>query len=245
MNKWLVAITFSVLLLVPLVAQDAFAVTKTYVGASVGSWNLATNWNPVGVPAPNDDVVLDGIDLTVNINSAVTVGPSGSITMSPTGSNNNLGVDGPSGSLTIFGTFTMNHFNDDIFLSGDGGTITVQCSGVVTLGDGMIFVTFTAGAGTLVNHGTITGTANDAIRISSFGLVQNSGTLPAGISNFQGGTLETIPSICNIVGGEIIPIDSTALLLAGAQTNAVWIMSALAVIGSVAFGALYITSKKN
>ncbi len=48
-----------------------------------------------------------------------------------------------------------------------------------------------------------------------------------------------------LVGGELLPIDSTALLLAGAQTNAVWIMSALAVIGSVAFGALYITSKKN
>ncbi len=47
------------------------------------------------------------------------------------------------------------------------------------------------------------------------------------------------------VGGEFLPIDSTALILAGAQTNAVWIMSALAVIGSVAFGALYITSKKN
>ena len=48
-----------------------------------------------------------------------------------------------------------------------------------------------------------------------------------------------------MVGGELLPIDSTALILAGAQTNAVWIMSALAVIGSIAFGALYITSKKN
>jgi len=48
-----------------------------------------------------------------------------------------------------------------------------------------------------------------------------------------------------VVGGELLPIDSTALILAGAQTNSVWILSALAVIGSVAFGALYITSKKN
>ncbi len=47
------------------------------------------------------------------------------------------------------------------------------------------------------------------------------------------------------VGGESMRIDTTSLILAGAQTNAVWIMSALAVIGSVAFGALYITSKKN
>ena len=50
--------------------------------------------------------------------------------------------------------------------------------------------------------------------------------------------------IDSVVGGTLIPLDTTALLLAGAQTNAVWIMSALAVIGSVAFGALYITSKR-
>lgn len=47
------------------------------------------------------------------------------------------------------------------------------------------------------------------------------------------------------VGGEFLPIDTTALLVAGAQTNAVWILSALAVIGSIAFGALYLTSRKN
>jgi len=50
---------------------------------------------------------------------------------------------------------------------------------------------------------------------------------------------------CDIVGGELLSINTTALILAGAQTNAVWLMSALAVIGSVAFGVLYITSKKN
>lgn len=48
-----------------------------------------------------------------------------------------------------------------------------------------------------------------------------------------------------VVGGEFLSIDTTALILAGAQTNAVWLLSALAVVGSVAFGALYITSKKN
>jgi len=59
------------------------------------------------------------------------------------------------------------------------------------------------------------------------------------------GTTGVVPNCEAPVGGEFLPIDTTALLLAGAQTNAVWIMSALAVIGSIAFGALYITSKKN
>lgn len=48
-----------------------------------------------------------------------------------------------------------------------------------------------------------------------------------------------------VVGGTFIPIDTTALLLAGIQTNALWIMSTLAIIGIVAFGAVYITVKKN
>jgi hypothetical protein len=54
----------------------------------------------------------------------------------------------------------------------------------------------------------------------------------------------TATHVC-VVGGELLPINTSALLLAGAQTNAVWIMSILVVIGSVAFGALYITTKKN
>jgi hypothetical protein len=47
------------------------------------------------------------------------------------------------------------------------------------------------------------------------------------------------------VGGELLPIDATALLVAGAQANSVWILSALVVIGSVAFGTLYLTTKRN
>jgi len=48
-----------------------------------------------------------------------------------------------------------------------------------------------------------------------------------------------------VVGGELLSIDTSALILAGAQTNAVWIMSALAAIGSVAFGAIYLKTRKN
>lgn len=48
-----------------------------------------------------------------------------------------------------------------------------------------------------------------------------------------------------VVGGELLPIDTTALLVAGAQTNAVWILSALAGIASVAFGTLYLKTKRD
>ena len=60
------------------------------------------------------------------------------------------------------------------------------------------------------------------------------------------GTHGTPPNcIPDMVGGQLLPIDATALLVAGAQTNAVWILSALAVIGSVAFGTLYIKTKRD
>lgn len=56
---------------------------------------------------------------------------------------------------------------------------------------------------------------------------------------------ETNPCTNCIVGGELLPIDTTALLVAGAQTSAIWILSALTVIGSVAFGTLYFKTKRD
>ena len=48
-----------------------------------------------------------------------------------------------------------------------------------------------------------------------------------------------------VVGGDLLPIDNTALLLAGLQSSSVWILSSLAVIGSVTFGILYIKTKRD
>lgn len=61
---------------------------------------------------------------------------------------------------------------------------------------------------------------------------------------FAFGDVGGIP-LDGVVGGEFLPINTTALLVAGAQTNAVWILSALAVIGSVAFGTLYLKTKRD
>ena len=46
------------------------------------------------------------------------------------------------------------------------------------------------------------------------------------------------------VGGEFIPIDATAVLIAGAQSNALSILGAFVVIGAVAFGTLIISVKR-
>jgi hypothetical protein len=46
------------------------------------------------------------------------------------------------------------------------------------------------------------------------------------------------------VGGEFIPIDATAVLIAGVQSNAINILTGLMVIGAIAFGALYVSVKR-
>jgi hypothetical protein len=74
---------------------------------------------------------------------------------------------------------------------------------------------------------------------TTYAILSSTGTFPNTLY------VDNVVCVEGIVGGEFLPIDATALILAGAQTNAVWLMSALAVIGSVAFGALYISSKKN
>jgi len=48
-----------------------------------------------------------------------------------------------------------------------------------------------------------------------------------------------------VVGGEFLPIDSTALVLAGLQTSAIWMLPVLAGVAGSAFGVLYIKSRRN
>lgn len=47
-----------------------------------------------------------------------------------------------------------------------------------------------------------------------------------------------------IIGGELIPIDSAALLIAGAESNSFSILGTVALIGSVAIGTFFFKSKR-
>jgi len=48
---------------------------------------------------------------------------------------------------------------------------------------------------------------------------------------------------CPVVGGEFLPIDSTALMLAGLQSSAIWMLPVLA--GAAGVGAFYIKTRMN
>jgi len=224
---------------------DAFAqTTKTFMNPIMPSdWETGSNWFPLGVPEEIDDVVISG--KLVDINSDVTIGPSGSITFDLDG---NLRVNNPGSTLTIQGTVVMNDGSDDLFARE--GTILIDCTGSITLDQGQLIAQGTGTGGIIVNHGTVTGTLpggdpNNSllfnIVVQSGGLVQNGGTLPASILVENSGTFETIPSICpnggnDAIGGKLLPIDTTALLLAGVQTNlGLIILVAISAVGISAF----------
>ena len=48
-----------------------------------------------------------------------------------------------------------------------------------------------------------------------------------------------------VVGGEFLSIDTTALMLAGLQSSAIWMLPVLAGVAGSAFGVLYIKSRRN
>jgi len=62
---------------------------------------------------------------------------------------------------------------------------------------------------------------------------------------FGGGAAFFKMEIHAVVGGEFLPIDSTALLLAGVQSSAIWMLPVLAGVAGSAFGVLYIKSRRN
>ena len=78
---------------------------------------------------------------------------------------------------------------------------------------------------------------------SAQSLLSLQGSALSGLSSDEMSDIVNFDCSFRSVGGEILPIDTIALLLGGTQTNAVWIMSILTVIGSIAFGALYITTR--
>lgn len=82
---------------------------KTYTGAS-GSWNVAANWTPSGVPTTSDDVIIpSGKSVSVAANAvAENISLSGSLSLS-NGVTLTVGTSSKSGSFTVNtgGSFAM------------------------------------------------------------------------------------------------------------------------------------------
>jgi len=221
--------------------SPAFAVSVTWTGGD-GDWEDPNNWNPVGVPNQNDDITIPPCNCNVNINSDVIIGSEGSLTQDFTA---DVFIT-PTWSLTNHGAISMGT-NADIEVNQS--TFTNGCTGLVDFNaNGMMWVPFSGTGGTMINHGTMTGTLvggpnefDNHLVLRTGGLVQNSGTLPVATIN-NGGTIDEIPSICNIVAGELLPLDSSALMIAGLTSMSVWMIPT--VLGLAGAGVYLVKFRK-
>ena len=122
-------------------------------------------------------------------------------------------------------------------------SMTIDPDTIVTVGDGATIAIDTDDSNVLENQGTLNIDSDGTINIgsNSFTLLRNSGTINGpGVINLFGSVIEidntgTITAIINqiftdavAVGGEIISIESTAVLLAGAQMTASWLIPVVA-----------------
>ena len=118
-------------------------------------------------------------------------------------------------------------------------TLTIEQDTVMTVGADSVVTINTDNSNNLNNIGTLNVDSGAAINIGSDGsaLLSNSGIINGpGIINLFGKVIEvdntgTITAMINeiftdalAIGGEIIPIESTAVLLAGAQTTSSWLI---------------------
>jgi len=271
LNKLIPLIAFSVLLLVPAGAQSAFAQSLPSVtgdcisnGMGGGPWSDKNTWVCVGgtdVPAKRKQVNIqfgDTVTVDRDLNRASgdattfigNVFFEGNLVVpSPfTFKADQLQISSP-GSVENFGNMIIaEFFNFNIFNNNCGSTLTIQQlftnAGGARGPEGQ-------NSGSLTNFGTFElGILFGPPNFNNLATFLNGGTLINVIEsgqdqNFEGMPITTIPSICPVVGGEFLPIDSTALVLAGLQSSAIWMLPVLAGIAGSAFGILYIKSRRN
>jgi len=234
----------------------------------VGTW---TNCGD-GVPGDNDNVTiknghivtirtdlhsfpLTGISLTIEKNGELVMdGPSeGSLQIiSSTFSN--------FGKLTLNGGPQTSTFSLGIIrtLLLDG---TNECTGIINANGftGVNSGSFIVSAGgNLVNKGIMNlnggvGGSSGALGLTSNTQVDNHGTInespgsgtESGIVRVISNAIfnDNLADLCPSVGGELLPIDNTALLIAGLQTSAIWMLPVLA--GAAGVGAYYIKTRMN
>ncbi len=184
--------------------NQAFAFNCFANVAGIGNdTNILTNWGVGGVPNNLGDSANIQINGDVQLNNDFVVG---SLSV----------IEG--GSLSVNAKLTAQDLevgaNSDLF---------INCNGEFVLTEGG------SNFGLITNHGLL-----QTLQFVSFensGTYQSSGTdIFGGAFNANPNPIVQIPSIC-VVGGTVIPIDTTAMLLAGAQSTSWMIPVILSGIG--------------
>jgi len=164
-----------------------------------GTWNAPSTWTGCSSGVPDD------------LTDVATINQFGDVQL-----NNDFEVSSVSviegGSLSINAKLTTG----DLFV-GTNSDLFINCSGELII----TVVESGSNAGLLTNHGILQ--TLGGVFFSNTGTYQSSGINIFG-GTFSGNTIVPIASICFDVGGELIPLDTSALLLTGAQMNASWMI---------------------
>jgi len=183
--------------------SQAFALTC--VSNVAGNWNDPNTWTDCGGGVPDDtgDIadIEPGGDVKLNNDFEVLfaqIFAGGSLTVNAKLTSGLLGVNGDSQGLGV-------------------GQLFINCNGEVTMSD---TGESSSNNGLLTNHGILQ--TFDGVFFFNTGTYRSSGTdIFAG--TFSGNPIQPISSIC-AVGGELIPLDTTMVLAAGAQYTAAWMI---------------------
>jgi len=232
LNKLLPLLAFSILLLVPVGAQNAFADQANGLGMNFGTSNS------VAVPQ-NGETLIDFEACTTGVSysedgALITATLAGfsvdcqSFGLTPDGSIGALGAINPnqqpfSPLRTDLGCTTSQVSMEIGDAGGDDDPIVVEA---FTSGDVLVD---TAN----VPHGPgVNGMETVTVTGANIAYVINSS--PSG--NPHSVFLDNIRFTCDaMVGGSMLPIDSTALMLAGLQSSAIWMLPVLAGIAGAGF----------
>jgi len=258
LDKLLFSVLFAASFLVLLGGQQAFALNCE--STITGFWDVSSTWINCGggTPGNTDDVTIKTSHI-VTIRTSITgpVLPPSSLTVE---SSAELIIDGTSGGRIVLAGAT---FANSGKITANGGSTpgqgdfqlnfssvgTNECSGIINVNgnDDTTGRFLVIGNSEFVNKGTVnlfagTGSDSGSLRIGTGSTVDNHGTInenpgPAsdsGVVVNLGTFNDNLPSLC-AVAGEIIPIETTSLILAGAQSPAVWIISTLSALGIGAF----------
>jgi len=179
--------------------NQAFALFCFSVGS--GTWDDPNTWGGCGGGVPDDTgdtaaIGGTGLGEVVQLNNDFVIGP--------------LEVS-EGGTLSINAKLT----SQPLFVGEEISTLFINCNGELVLTEGG-----SNDRGLITNHGilqTITGAT-----FTNDGTYQSSGT-DIFVGPFIGNPIVPIASIC-VVGGELIPLDTSALLLTGAQMNSAWMI---------------------
>jgi len=177
--------------------NQAFALICFTLGS--GTWDDPNTWGGCGGGVPDDTG-----------DSAIIGGAGGEVVQL-----NNDFVIGPldvaeGGTLSINAKLT----SQPLFVGEQISSLFINCNGELVLTEGG------SSEGLITNHGilqTITGAT-----FTNTGTYQSSGT-DIFVGPFTGNPIVPIASIC-VVGGELIPLDTSALLLAGTYSTAAWMI---------------------